>query len=277
MMSAHPRRRFPVHRPLAFALLLLAMVAAAPAAVHVAVQPASIVVEPGEMLEVELTITTEGSSFNGYNAFIGYDPEAISFVERPSSAQEGPLMTEACATRFHVFAADEDEGVLDIAHVLLCAGVSVTGPGVVYRLQFEAGPNDVTTAIEILPETEFYLAGAFVTPILTEDAEVLVGEGTPVSEPVPLADATITVWPNPFNARTEVRLVTAVRAHAGLAIHDLRGAVIRTFPGADAVPGGLRVVWDGTDDGGRRVRSGVYLVTAEIAGRHLSRRVTLVQ
>ncbi len=146
--------------------------------VHFAVRPSLVNVQPGEVFEVELTITETGSAFNGYDAVVGYDPAVLTFQQRPQAQQEGPLMTGACPNRFHDFHAMPADGILSVTHVLLCAGVSVTGPGVVYRLQFVAGQNNATTSISLLDGTAFYLAGVYVTPVFLENAEVQIGLGT---------------------------------------------------------------------------------------------------
>ncbi len=60
--------------------------------------------------------------------------------------------------------------------------------------------------------------------------------------------------PNPFNAQTTIEVVTAREEE--LDIFDLMGQRIRSIPTG---PGINRVVWDGSDDSGRPVASGVYL------------------
>ena len=42
-------------------------------------------------------------------------------------------------------------------------------------------------------------------------------------------------------------------------------------------PGEYRATWNGTDDSGRSVASGVYFARLELAGRSLQRRMTLLK
>jgi len=84
--------------------------------------------------------------------------------------------------------------------------------------------------------------------------------------------------PNPFNPTTTLRFGVAVRGPADLVVYDARGRAVRTLwrDGA-AAPGSYRVTWDGRDDGGRRVASGVYHARLRTAGSALTRRLTLLK
>lgn len=69
-------------------------------------------------------------------------------------------------------------------------------------------------------------------------------------------------WPNPFNASTTLRLRMPAgdeRGPAVLTIYDVLGRQIRTFelPAAGS-RGTAQVTWNGTDEGGATVNSGVY-------------------
>ncbi len=68
------------------------------------------------------------------------------------------------------------------------------------------------------------------------------------------------VAPNPFNPRTSIEFTLDRRQAVQLLVHDLRGRRVRTFDRGRLDAGTHRVVWDGTDDTGHEVASGVYLV-----------------
>jgi hypothetical protein len=83
--------------------------------------------------------------------------------------------------------------------------------------------------------------------------------------------------PNPVRSTTAIRFSLAERSDAELAVFDVGGRRVRswTFPGLAA---GERVVrWDGRDQGGRRVGSGVYLVRLWAQGSRVVTRATVVR
>jgi choice-of-anchor B domain-containing protein len=64
--------------------------------------------------------------------------------------------------------------------------------------------------------------------------------------------------PNPFNPRTTIAFELAKPAHARLAVYDVRGAHVRTLVERDLARGAHTAEWNGEDDRGQRVSSGVY-------------------
>jgi hypothetical protein len=84
--------------------------------------------------------------------------------------------------------------------------------------------------------------------------------------------------PNPFNPTTTLRFGIAVAGPAALDVFDARGRRVRSlWPQAHTAAGEYAVVWDGRDDGGRRVASGSYVARLRATGTTLTRRLTLLQ
>ena len=67
--------------------------------------------------------------------------------------------------------------------------------------------------------------------------------------------------PNPFTAQVLVPFWLPTAARVEAQVVDLTGRRVRTLLRADLPAGYHPTVWDGTDDGGARVRAGVYYVT----------------
>ena len=66
--------------------------------------------------------------------------------------------------------------------------------------------------------------------------------------------------PNPFNPSTTLRFSVAEAGAARLAVYDTNGRWVRGLVDGYRPAGQHAVVWNGTDDSGRPVASGVYLV-----------------
>lgn len=84
-------------------------------------------------------------------------------------------------------------------------------------------------------------------------------------------------YPNPFNPST---LITYSLAKSGLTtvkIYNLLGEEIRTLVNEVQSAGNYTVQWDGRDDTGRAVPSGIYLVTLESGNFKQSHRMTLLK
>lgn len=84
--------------------------------------------------------------------------------------------------------------------------------------------------------------------------------------------------PNPFNPRTTIRYDLPEPASVDLAVYDLNGRRVRTLLGGVHEAAGARAVaWDGRDDRGRSLGSGVYLCRMTAGTFRETKRMLLVR
>lgn len=92
--------------------------------------------------------------------------------------------------------------------------------------------------------------------------------------PTPAADVALKVHPNPFNPSTSIDVTLPRGGAMRASVHDLTGRRVRTLTEGWRDAGRLELVWDGRDDDGRALSSGVYLV--RVTGASLDRSAKLV-
>jgi len=80
--------------------------------------------------------------------------------------------------------------------------------------------------------------------------------------------------PNPFSAETRIGFELPARADVSFAIYSVDGRLVRTLVAGAAGPGPVTVTWDGLDEGGDRVASGLYF--ARLAANGEERRAKVV-
>lgn len=85
--------------------------------------------------------------------------------------------------------------------------------------------------------------------------------------------------PNPFNPSTVITfdVPAASGARVSLDVFDVRGAHVRSLVRGRPATGPARVAWDGRDDAGRRMASGVYLYRLVAGATVRTRRMTLLK
>ncbi|MBD3257948.1 T9SS type A sorting domain-containing protein, partial [candidate division GN15 bacterium] len=66
-------------------------------------------------------------------------------------------------------------------------------------------------------------------------------------------------YPNPFNPSTTIEFSLPTRSEISLTVHNVLGQVVRSLVTRELPAGRHRLEWDGTDDSGEPVASGVYL------------------
>ncbi len=99
------------------------------------------------------------------------------------------------------------------------------------------------------------------------------GEAKPDGDP----DAGMTMFPNPFNASTEIRFSLPMAGHAVLDVYDLHGRRVVRILSEDLSAGAHSVDWSGVDEAGRSVASGVYLAKLRSGSVDFSRSFVLLK
>ena len=263
---------------LAAAMILVTAVRVAGAqGVHVALTPAQQTVAPGAQFDVVIDVTQAGSAFNGFDAVVAYDPQALTFLPTsPTSLQQGCLMTggcsAACGNTFHVFSAASDS--LSASDVLLCNQTSLTGPGALYVLRFQASNTPQVTQL-VIRGARFYNAGLFVTPVVAAGAHVTIGTIVGV-EAAPAAGLRLRAEPNPAFGSVRLDIRDDRPGVLDVRVIDALGRTVRRLASAWA-PGEVRLEWDGRGDAGARMPAGVYWVRVQSGDRVRQTRVTLLR
>lgn len=99
---------------------------------------------------------------------------------------------------------------------------------------------------------------------------------TPV-ESLPAAPRLGQPFPNPFNPSVALPVQLAEASEVALRVLDAQGRQVRTLHAGTLGAGSHALHWDGRDDAGRRLGSGVYLAQLIHAGGRESRRLVLLK
>jgi FlgD Ig-like domain len=83
--------------------------------------------------------------------------------------------------------------------------------------------------------------------------------------------------PNPFNPVTTIRFSVAQKCRTRMFVYDVRGTLVATLIDRILPAGEHRVTWDGRDDRGIDVGSGVYFYHLEAGSVSLTRRMALLR
>jgi flagellar hook capping protein FlgD/NHL repeat-containing protein len=217
-------------------------------------QPTALVLEPwGEtsgLRRWDLGVSVEGLAVSGTDA-----PQA-SFTLTDHAAVTLDLREVATGR----VVSHRDVGVFDAGHVsvpLMAQDLSSAPKSADLELVVSAKPGyegGVATSAHV----QFRANGGGVLP--------------------PTVASLMPAWPNPAGPGTRLRfaLPAASAGSAALSLMDASGRRVRTFAGP-FVPGVNDVAWDGRDDRGRAVRSGLYFYCLDVAGARLSRHLVVVR
>jgi hypothetical protein len=139
-----------------------------------------------------------------------------------------------------------------------------------YTLHFPASTSGILT-----DGGAIYLAGNFTT--VHQTFVVLSKTVTTVASDLAPPASMVRATPNPF--RQDVSLLLSM-PHSGnleVTVYDVAGRVVRRLEQGSQDAGVHRVHWDGRDEAGHQVASGIYLARAESAGMRVTTKVLKVE
>ncbi len=144
---------------------------------------------------------------------------------------------------------------------------SLEVPVGIYSVTAAAAGFDSLTFLDVAVTADHYTTLHFaMTPVFTEDEVMAI---------------TVTAlggnYPNPFNPQTTISYDLKDTARVRLSVYNVKGQLVRSLVNTDQAAGRYRVVFDGRDDRGNPLSSGIYLYRYT-AGRYSStRKMILMQ
>lgn len=232
--------------------------------------PADTTIEPGQqatlsvMLDDTVTVRT-------IELYVTYDSDIISSVDGgPGAEFDG----------FNLFSGFEevDPGNPGQWHgycVILGANDWTVGPGELFNwtvLGDTLGVSgSVSVSVTLLPP-----GGGDYDAVVLPGIDIVVASPSAVPG-FPVDEAFLNLYPNPFNPRVQVDFFPGGQGRGLLEVYDLRGRRVATLWQGVAQEA-ERIAWDGCDDQGRVLPSGVYSFSLQRAdGSRTTTRGTLVR
>jgi len=203
-------------------------------------------------LDIEYSGPVRGLQFE-----LSYDPQMV-ILEAPSlmEIQENVILSYVVKEPgiLKVIAADIDGGAIERSENTILN----------IPMEFRGQARDVSQ----VSMDEIALAGAngdLVKYIArTSHSEVNM---------IPASFALHQNYPNPFNPKTEIRFDLPEEGMVELAIYNLMGQKIRTLTSNHMTPGYHAIVWDGTNDIGSQVATGMYFYSLSSRTFHSTKKM----
>jgi hypothetical protein len=189
-------------------------------------------------------------AIHGLSTALSWNPEVV----RPLSSRPAELLdTQALSG----IAWEPAPGSVDVA--LLGSGApGITGEGMLARMTFQVvGEGDVVLGLDRLvardeANQEVTIEGHVATDVNLFD--------------LPQETRLYANAPNPFGHSTRVAFDIAQGGRVRIKVYSVSGRLVQTLTDQDYPPGRYVLPWQGRDDAGRRVASGVYFVRMEAPG-----------
>jgi hypothetical protein len=146
-----------------------------------------------------------------------------------------------------------------------------------YTLDVEVPTGVGVTALE----TRLHVYSTFVGTVYFDDLTVQkVGSATTVKGAGANSPRVFDLsnnYPNPFNPTTNIQFAVPHQGNITLAVYNVLGQHVRTLAEGAYAPGQYTVTWDGKDESGRTVTSGMYFARLETGSIALVRKMLMMK
>jgi hypothetical protein len=154
-------------------------------------------------------------------------------------------------------------------------GTLTAGDSTVVDLRVIGGEETGTFASVLRIDSNDPNTGRVNVP-LTIDVLDLTGVASEEAA-LPLAVALHQSTPNPFASRTTIRYDLPATDEVSIRIYDVTGRLVRVLVDGAQAPGQRAAEWDGLDDAGRRVASGIYFYTLRTGNEMIRRKLVFMR
>jgi hypothetical protein len=103
------------------------------------------------------------------------------------------------------------------------------------------------------------------------------GDGSVALELIPMQYTLYQNFPNPFNPVTEIQFDVPDVSAVDLVVYNLMGQQVRRLVNGEIQAGYHRVVWDGLNDRGEPVSTGVYIYSLTSPSFHNTKKMVLLK
>jgi uncharacterized membrane protein len=202
---------------------------------------------PGDYAQAIVNgITPDGSMAVGYNQFAFNPGNSAGFIWTP------------------------EEGMINATDFLVGHGISLPAGFTLQTLTAVSDDGSVLVGIGQYADPPYDNA----TVIIRIETTTGAPDATPVAADLVVGPN----FPNPFNPQTSIPVSLARAGTVTLEVYDAAGRLVRSLHRGHLASGSHEFRWNGSDDQGRSVPSGVYLARlADGRGQVASRRLTLMK
>ena len=216
---------------------------------------------------VSLTVSMANArQLNGFGMELVNDADKFEFVSA-APADNDLLKSEGGETP--LFRNWPEEGRVSVVNAIIESG-SVSGEGALVTFTFKVLREFEDNARFEIARGVVFDADRLQNPVVTLGA--LDVQSTPTEF------ALHQNYPNPFNPQTNIPYDLAEGGDVALRVYNLLGQEVRTLVRERQAPGRYTAQWNGMDDRGVSVSSGIYFYRVSVAGKFQdARRLMLLK
>ena len=199
----------------------------------------------------------ENIKIGAVSAFISWDPDSLHFIGGDTSSEY-----------YFINDKNSSRGELSVSMFSLTGTNSLALPKLIFEKHFEYDVSKVTMDITTASTAEHFL------PIIFSNEHKINIEDTGDG---PESIILYNNLPNPFNGTTIIRFKIGTSENVSLKVYNINGQIVNRLVNSK-LPSGLHTIfWDGTDNAGNTLASGVYLYQLIAGNKSMKKQLLLLR
>lgn len=233
-------------------------------------------IAPAETCTLSVIVESDSDSLGCIECWVSFDTSLVKIL----LAEEGRLFKQApyASIFFWQIIAPDTHSV---EGCLLGYRTYTLTPGEITRYVFEAKENGVCP-VRITRLNLSDIDRVWYQPVVDPNAWIVIGPATGI-DPVLPVEGRLDCYPNPFNPSTTIifspssAMTGSLPTDVSIAIYSIDGRLVRRVFDGKISAGAKRVVWDGLNQEGNEVTSGVYFVVATTKWEKHTTKLVLIR
>ncbi len=226
------------------------------------------------------------ANFSGGEIIYSFQDAAASvvpFVGRSGEAVSIPVMTDASTALLRI-----ENGLLKS---YLLSGMTICTYNDTVFASIADGPANAALSGGIIKidryDADFSFYAPQVDSVFYRNQRIYVANNSGYITPdpvtgldeasLPLSVFIVSAYPNPFNPSTTIIIEPAAHVNLRASVFDIQGRAVKTIWDGLMEPGPHPVNWDGTNNRGAEVASGVYFLRVKSAGYTKTIKLTFIK
>ncbi len=261
------------------ALMILAGFVYSAEAADVSLSLPDVSVEPGGVGTAAIKMENLESEVLGVQIVLKYDPNVVKTIKIQKAGRTDHMdvlesnVVEPGILKLLVFDLEGEsisKGEGDIVNVefTVSPDASLGGVSPLEIIFTEDNTNTTLADLDRLAIKSLQIKDGAITIGQSEEAD---GEGIPGSSSL------LQNFPNPWNPSTVIKYHIAQDGHVNLSIYNIAGQLVRNLVDDTKKAGKYDVQWDGKDNSGRVVTSGVYFYKIAAENFKSTRKMILLR
>ncbi len=219
----------------------------------------------------------ENRQKTGYDSYLPNSGLLVWHIDDAKSNNTQEWWPGAVNSNHYMVALEQADGLYELEHKTDLGDINDVFPGGLNKTSFNAvsstKSDSYTNGISFVAIENIISGGSIITADLNVGLAAAIDDETTVPDAFNLSQN----YPNPFNPSTTIEFYIPTSGHTLLEVYNITGQLVKTLLDENRNSGQTIVTWDGTNNSGAEISSGIYLYKLSVKDKTETKKMTMLK